>query len=188
LYKLQQAKLLDLLRIAEFNMDFQQYCVSTVLFFSLSVSVQSQSISPSLKTSIKDDIKKDLMKQVSPVTIQPGSSMVLSPSGSKAIQNDNLLDFSKKYRKGSGGEEFEDKYKVSPHVTTYSSSTPVNKLPDGYVIPVFTGGHWVFANPTTRVDGLVYPSGLDLSGGGKKKMSPKAKAILEHVFGMKVED
>lgn len=170
-------------------MDFQQYCIASILLFSLSSSIQAQSISSSLKSSIKDDIKKDLMKQVSPTITQPGSSMIMSPSGgSKAIQNDNLPEFSKKYRKGSGGEEFEDKYRISPHVTTYSSSTPVNKLPDGHVVPVFTGGQWIFANPTTRVDGLVYPSGLNLSGGGKKKMSSKAKAILEHVFGMTVED
>lgn len=153
-----------------------------------SVSVQAQSISSSLKSSIKDDIRKDLLKQVKPATITPNAGMRQSTTKSKAIHNDNLFEYNKIVT-GSGGIEFEDKYTVDAlKKSLKNTSTPLNKLPDGYVVPVFTGGQWIFANPVARVDGLVIPSGLDLSGGGKKKMSNKAKHILEHVFGMKVEE
>lgn len=170
-------------------MDYQQRCLSGIILVMVSVSIHAQSVSSSLRSSIKDDMRKDLLKQVKPSTISPNTQMRQSTAGSKAVDSENLLDFSKKYRKGSGGEEFEDKYTLDGiKKSIKNTSTPINKLPDGYVVPVFTGGRWVFANPTTRADGLVYPSGINLSGGGKKKMSAKAKAILENVFGMKVED
>jgi len=169
-------------------MDIQYRHIVGILFITLSLSVQAQSVSSSLKSSLKDDIRRDLLKQVKPPQAIPGSSMRPHISSQKAIRDESLEEFSKKYITGTGGAEFDDKYHINPHVTTYSSSVPINKLPDGYVVPVFTGGHWIFANPTSRVDGLVYPSGIDLSGGGKKKMSAKAKSILENVFGMKAEE
>ncbi|MEN9919247.1 MAG: hypothetical protein RL662_1683, partial [Bacteroidota bacterium] len=157
-------------------------------FILFSISIQTQNIPLSLRSSIKDDVRKDLLKQISPSLDVSHSHMRQSHTPSKAVREESLEEYNKRIGLKSGGAEFEDRYKISPHVTKYSSSTSINKLPDGYVVPVFTGGHWIFANPTTRVDGLVVPSGLDLSGGGKKKMSAKAKAILEHVFGIKPEE
>lgn len=165
-------------------MDLRQKYVTSFVFVVISISVQSQN----LKSSIKDDIKKDLLKQIKPTLSTPGSTMEKSPLNSKAVQEDNLLEFYKKYKSGSGGAEFETKYQINPSVTTYSGKDPINKQPDGYVEPVFQGGHWILANPTRRVDGLVVPSGIDLAGGGKKKLSKRSREILTNVLGMTIED
>lgn len=150
--------------------------------------MKAQGISPSLKSTLKDDMRKEILKSVKPQMKLPDLSLRQTEVAASLIQTESLEEFSKKYRKGSGGEEFESKYKISPNLTRYTGRDPVNKLPDGYVIPVFNGGKWEFANPSTRVDGLIFPSGLNLSGGGKKKMSAKAKLILQTVFGMEVDD
>lgn len=172
-------------------MDYKQYYLMGVLLLTITIPGQAQSIPLTLKSSIKDDMKKDLMKQVNPGSTIYGSQLYDKSSYSpKAIQDDDLTGLNKIYKNGKSIDlrAFDDKYQINPLVITYTSSTPVNQLPAGYVVPVFTGGRWVWANPNTRVDQLVYPSGIDLSGGGKKKMSAKARAILEHVFGMEVED
>lgn len=163
----------------------QRKYIAGILFITLSVSVQAQSVSSSLKSSLKDDMRRDLLKQVKPSQAIPGSSMKPHTSSQKAVTEQSLEEFSKKYIIGTGGAEFEDKYHISPHVTTYSSPIPINQLPEGSVVPVFTGGRWIL---TSSAGSLVSPSGIDLSGGGKKKMSPKAKSILENVFGMEVEE
>lgn len=169
-------------------MDLRRSCI----LFSwtvLTVSIHAQSLPSSLQSAIRDEIRKDQLKQMKPTTISPNTQMKQSATGLGVVESESLLEFSKRYRKGSGGEEFEDKYTLKGlEESLKNTSTPINKLPDGYVVPVFTGGHWVFANPATRVDGLVYPSGISLSGWKKKKMSAKSKSILENVFGMKVED
>ena len=162
----------------------QQYFIG-LFFITVSVSIQAQSLS----SSIKDGMKRELMKQIKPLSNTPTTAKQRSSSsGLKPVENDDLLEYYKKYKGGSGGAEFDNKYQVSPIVTTYTSKTPVNKLPDGYVVPIFQNGHFIFANPTSRVDGLVFPSGIDLSGGGKKKMSEKSKSILINVFGMEIDE
>lgn len=165
-------------------MDLHQKYVTSVVFLVISISIQAQN----LRSSIKDDIKKDLLKQIKPILSTPGSTMEKSPLNSKAVQEDDLLEFYKKYKSGSGGAEFESKYQISPNVITYNGKDPINKQPDGYVEPVFEGGHWILANPTRRLDGLVVPSGLDLSGGGKKKLSKKSRDILINVLGMTIDE
>ncbi len=136
--------------------------------------------------SIKDDMKKDLLKQVRP-TLEPSTGLRPYSESNKVVVEDDLLEFAKKYKK-TGGAQFEDKYRIGEGLTNLNPKVPFNKLPDGYVVPVFTGGQWIFANPTTRADGLVVPSGLNLSGGGAKKMSEKSKRILIHVLGMEVDE
>lgn len=165
-------------------MDLHQKYVTSCIFLVISLSIQAQN----LRSSIKDDMKKDLLKQIKPTLSTPGSSMEKSSTNSKAIQEDNLLEFYKKYKSGSGGAEFESKYLINPNLTTYNGKDPINKLPDGYVVPVFQNGQWVFANPSTRVDGLVTPSGLNLSGGGKKKLSKKSRDILINILGMTIDE
>lgn len=165
-------------------MDLRQKYVTSFVFVVISISIQAQN----LKSSIKDDIKKDLLKQIQPTLSTPGSTMEKSPLNSKAVQEDNLLEFYKKYKSGSGGAEFETKYQINPNVTTYNGKDPINKQPDGHVEPVFQGGHWILANPTRRVDGLVEPSGIDLAGGGKKKLSKKSRDILTNVLGMSIDE
>lgn len=137
--------------------------------------------------SIKDDVKRDLLKQIKTSGLSPSSTFRQYKGTSTAIQEDNLLEYSRKI-KGTGGAEFEDKYTVSPNLLKLGNSTPLNKLPDGYVVPTLIGSHWVFINPTTNVNGLVIPSGMNLSGGGAKKLSTKTKNILTHVFNMEIDE
>ncbi len=165
-------------------MEFYQKYVASCICVLISISIHAQN----LKLSIKDDMKKDLLKQIKPTLSGLGSSMEKSSSNPQTVQEGDLLEFYKKYKSGSGGAEFESKYQISPHVTTYNGKDPINKLPDGYVEPVFQNGQWIFANPSKRVDGLVVPSGLDLSGGGKKKLSKKSRDILVNVLGMTIEE
>lgn len=164
------------------KMDFHQRCVTSFVFLVISVTIQAQN----LKSYIKDDVKKELLKQIKPK---------LSPSGSgaqqsQALEEESLLDFYNKYKAGVGDVLFHetDKYKINPIVTTYTGKDPINKLPDGYVIPVFNLGRWEFANPSNRVDGLVTPSGLDLSGGGRKRLSKKSRDILINIYHMSIDD
>lgn len=165
-------------------MDLHLKYVTGTIFFIISISVQGQD----LKSLIKDDIRKDLLKQIKPALSPPGTTMEKSTTKSKAVQEDNLLEFYKKYKSGSGGAEFESKYQINPNVTTYNGKDPINKQADGHVEPVFQGGRWILANPTNRVDGLVVPSGMDLSGGGKKKLSKKSREVLINVLGMTLEE
>lgn len=156
---------------------------------SAAISVQAQSVSSTLKSSIKEDMKQDWLKQVKPGSkIHSSPIYDNSPLSKKTVQGKDYTGLGKIYQNGIDLTAFDDKYKVNPLAITYNSSVPINQLPAGYVVPMFIGGRFIWANPNTRVDQLVYPSGIDLSGGGKKKMSAKAKNILKYVFGMEVEE
>ncbi len=165
-------------------MNFSQRCVTSFLFLSIGITLQAQS---SLAGSIKDEMKKDLLKQVKPTLVSP-SSYLQQAASDKIIQEDNLLEYAKKYQKSNGGAEFDDKYKLGDGLKNLRSNVPLNKLPDGHVTPVFNNGRWEFMSTANRVDGLVTPSGLNLSGGGAKKMSEKSKKILMNVFGIEVDE
>lgn len=143
-----------------------------------------------LTFSLKNEMKKDLMNRVNPSLNKNNPQMIVAPgyTPQKTKQEDNLLDLYKKYKSGSGGEEFDSRYKINPHVVTYSSETPINQIKPGTVVPVYTGGHFVLVNPATNALGLVKPSGMDLSGGGKKKMTKKTRQLLELLFDIKIED
>lgn len=152
----------------------QQYYLTGILFITISLVSQAQSLS----SSIKDDMKRELMKQIKPSLSNP--NMQQYKVNPQAVREDDLSKYSQKFK--SGGAEFDDRYKINPNAITYTSDIPINKLPDGYVVPVYTGGHFIFANPNMSVSGLVVPSGLDLSGRKRKKMSAKAKNLLNHVL------
>ncbi|PXV64448.1 hypothetical protein CLV62_11092 [Dysgonomonas alginatilytica] len=165
-------------------MDIHQRYITSFVLLIISVSIQAQS----LKSYIKDDMKKELLKQVKPKLSAPGSTMQKSPLDTKAEDAD-LLEYYQKYKAGSVLDVDIDKnYKINPNLTKYSGKDPINKLPDGYVVPVFNLGHWGFANPSNRVDGLVTPSGTDLSGGGRKRLSKKSRKILINVYKMTLDD
>lgn len=169
-------------------MDVTQRCltgVTSIFFFSVSVCLNAQQ--SSLSVSIKEDIKKDLLRQIKPSSLTK-SPMQPYKSSSSAIREESLLEYSKRMTKSTAGEEFDDKYQVAPSILNITSDVPLNKLPDGHVTPEFINGKWVFTNTATRVDGLVIPSGLDLSGGGTKKISEKSKNILINVLGMEVDE
>lgn len=167
------------------------YFKSLILLVVASTNeVYSQSYSSeSFRSSLRNEMKKELMKQVNPTIAVPNPTMKQAPYKLKNDKrSDDMLYLYKKYKSGSGGEEFDDHYQVDPRAITYSSDVPINQIEPGKVIPVYTGGHFKFVNPATNGLGLVRPSGINLSGGGKKKMSAKTRRILEVVFGVNVED
>lgn len=152
----------------------QQYYLTGILFITISFASQAQSLS----SSLKDDMKKELLKQIKPTLSNPNMQQYKVNNG--AVREDDLSKYVQKLK--SGGAEFDDRYKINPHAISYTSDMPINKLPDGYVVPIYTGGHFIFANPNMNVNGLVTPSGIDLSGAKRKKMSAKAKNLLDHVL------
>lgn len=171
-------------------MDHRQYYLLYAFLITTTISLHGQNVSSTLKSSIKEDMKQDWLKQV-----KPGSKKLSSPlydmnaNSKKAIQGKDYLGLDKIYKDGGIDlTAFDDKYQINPLAITYNSSVPINQLPAGYVVPMFVGGKFIWGNPNTRVDQLVYPSGISLAGGDKKKMSAKAKNILKYVFGMEVEE
>jgi len=134
---------------------------------------------------IKDDYKKELWK-----TIKPTDTSPLSPSEQtmKSISEDPLFDndiakyYNNYLKKPNLGPESE--YKLNPNLLIFNSKTPLNQLPPGSTQVVYMGGHFVII-PTGG--SLIYPSGLDLSGGGRKVVSEKSKLILRSVFGIETK-
>lgn len=152
------------------------------------METKSQDISSSLKLSLKSELKRSLLDQIKPSSVGAAAPMYQYQGNAKPT-SESLEEFSRKYIRGTGGSEYEDKYHIRPELYQLGNgAAPLNKLPLGYAVPVFNNGKWEFGNPSTRVDGLVVPSGLNLSGGGKKKLSRKSRAILEHTFNMKVDE
>ncbi|HCO67090.1 MAG TPA: hypothetical protein DIT04_04930 [Dysgonomonas sp.] len=160
------------------------------IFLSLlAISLKAQGIPEELKSSINEEKKKNWLNNARSGSKTYGSPrQYIERGSSKAIVGKDYTGLDKIYGNGIDWSAFDDKYQVNPAVYTYSSKVPINQLPPGYVIPMFIGGRFVWANPNTRVDQLVIPSGINLSGGGKKPMSEKAKNILKYVFGMEVEE
>lgn len=66
-------------------------------------------------------------------------------------------------------------------------SVPLNKVSDGAVALVFDGKQWYWDSRRVRVDGLVYPTGTNLSGNKKRRLTAKSKVILTHSFGLTIE-
>lgn len=166
-------------------MDITQRCLT--ISFLLSCSVFTQAQNSSLSVSIKDEMKKDLLKQIKPSSVS-GSSMQQHKYSIGDLKEETLSEYIKRKVKSSAGEEFDDKYKVAESITNINPKVPLNKLPDGHVTPEFINGRWVFVNTAKTLDGLVKPSGIDLSGGGTKKMSEKTKNILKNVLGQEVDE
>lgn len=157
------------------------------IFAFLIVSAVNDTHGQNLSSSIKSEMKKELLKQVSPSVFN--TQMRQTPEiVNKAVDGDNLIDFIKKRQQKSGGEEFDSPYKINPNAVSYNSNIPINQITQGKVVPIYTGGHFVLVNPSTNGLGLIYPSGLDLSGYKKKKMSAKTKQLLELLFNVKIED
>lgn len=143
------------------------------------------------KVVFGDDYKKELWK-----TINPSNKNTLSFP--KALKREDtkssLLD--NKYTKAYSNYKYGDnlnhlleitelKYKLSPNLTQYSGMTPLNELQAGSTQIVFMGGHFHFISTGGT---QVFPSGMSLTGGGRKKLSEKSKSILVNVYGMEIEE
>ena len=137
-----------------------------------------------------DDYKKELWK-----TIKPSEKKSYWPSPS-STKNDSKSVIDNKYIKSYNNyklnsnldhllEITEPKYKLNPYIGVYNGVTPINQLPAGSTQIVFMGGHFYFVGTGGS---LVFPSGIDLLGGGPKKLSEKSKNILINVFGMEIDE
>lgn len=172
-------------QIENLQMEIRQRYITGIAFLIISVAVQAQS----LRSYIKDDMKKELLKQMNPNLSPSVPTMQQSPSRGAKAQNEDILDYYNKHKAGSVLDIDPDKkYKISPNLTKYTGKDPINKLPDGHVEPIFHLGQWHLGNPSNRVDGLVSPSGLNLSGWKKKKLSEKSKKILINVYNMTLDN
>ena len=76
-------------------------------------------------------------------------------------------------------------YKLNPNILIYNGKTPLNQLPAGSTTLVYMGGHFCIVNTGGS---LIFPSGLDFSGGGTKKLSEKSRNILTNVYGLEIEE
>jgi hypothetical protein len=134
-----------------------------------------------------DTYKQELLKSVAPENPkflqQPKISNETLP-----VTDNQILKAYDNYKYKSANrlmDLFKDKYKISPNITLFKGSIPLNMRPAGSTETVFMGGHHVQV-PTGGT--LVVPSGNSLSGGIRKKLSPKTKDILINVLGMDIEE
>jgi len=165
--------------------NYTKVIMLSIAFFSLHSYTFGQ------KIIFGDDYKNELWKNVKPTG---KNSLSLPKTLKKDNTKSNLLDNKytnaySNYKYGNNLEHLleitEFKYKLSPNLTIYNGITPINELPAGSTQIVFMGGHFYFVG-TGGVS--VFPSGIDLTGGGRKKLSEKSKNILRNVFGMEVDE
>lgn len=143
------------------------------------------------KMTFGDDYKKELWKTIQPTGKNPLS---LPKTLKKDEDKSNILEnkYSKAYSNYKYGDDLnhlleitDAKYKLSPNLIQYNGVTPLNELPAGSTQIVYMGGHFYFVNTGGS---LVVPSGISLTGGGRKKLSEKSKSILVNVYGMEIEE
>ena len=161
---------------------YSKYLLSFI-FSAISIYSYGQSI-------LGDDYKKELWKTIKPSEKSP---LRLSPS-EKSVEKESFLEnkYMKAYNNSRYGKNLdhlmeiaEPKYKISPALTEYKGSVPLNVPQPGSTTWVYMGGHFYLVS----VAGIpVFPSGISLFGGDKKKLSAKSKSILVNVFGMEVEE
>jgi hypothetical protein len=174
---------------------FKAGFISSILILSI-YGAEAQSF----RQSIQDDRKKMLLDQV-----KPPKTNLSAPLPSK--QNSDIPTDRKKYlgMPGglTGGAMFEDKYTISPHVSSFDIKQLVKPkfgeetkvmLVNGKftIVPVKEYEHILDKlSQKHRLQGIMISTGfggLNLSGYNKKKLSEKSKTILKTVFGMEVED
>ncbi len=174
---------------------FKAGFISSILILSI-YSAEAQSF----RQAVRDDRKRMLLDQV-----KPPKTTMSAPLPSK--ENIDIPIDKKKYLgtpEGlTGGAMFEEKYTISPHVSSYDIKQLVKPkfgeetkvlLVNGKftVVPVKEYEHILDKlSQKHRLQGLMIHSGfggLNLSGYNKKKLSEKSKVILKTVFGMEVED
>ncbi|MFT4072680.1 MAG: hypothetical protein QM654_12265 [Dysgonamonadaceae bacterium] len=143
--------------------------------------------------SIQHELKKDLWKTIKPYSSKgdnPTNPTVRAP---QALDDYNKLpDVMEYYYKTKSKmtlDDFYDEYKrthtVNPNVYTFYGDEPINKVKAGYLTPELFGGHFQMVPAKSN---YIKPSGLNLSGGGRKKLSEKTKKILKEVFGQEPEE
>lgn len=166
------------------------------ILLMVSLSVQAQGINQ----AIREDRKKILLDQV-----KPSIETYKSPRESK--QTVDIAVDKKKYLGNpqglTGGAMFEDKYTISPHISSidiqqlvkpkFGEQTKVMLVNGKFtIVPVKDYEHILDRmSQKHRLQGLMISSGiggLNLSGYNKKKISERSKMILRTVFGMEVED
>ncbi len=155
--------------------------------------VSANSLTYAQISIVGDDYKKELWKSINPSNNKPltlPGSVNIKPN--KLIEKETPLD--NKYIKSYLNYKYkgldhlveitEAKYKLNPNLTKYSGIAPLNRLPEGSTQTVYMGGHFYIVSTAGT---LVVPTGLNLGGGGSKKLSEKSKNILINVFGKEIE-
>ncbi len=180
-------------------MTFKQRYTAGCIFLTITITLQAQTLSK----SIKDDRRKSLFESVKPPVNLRDPNMKRPGKTSVPVENNDHTEGLKPYTSGNGGAEFEDKYQVNKNTTTFTEEQ-LFKVSAGQEVKAMLIDGKMRLIPVKeyerildklslrhKLEGVMLRmevGGLNLSGYKKKKISKKAKKILQEVYGMKVED
>lgn len=167
------------------------HSATATLLFIMSFVASNYCYAQNNSIGFGSDYKKELWKSIDPSKKSPlqTSKVIELPKKTENVlenkygnyysnlKNDNKLDHLLEVTKSP--------HTLSPTLLIYNGNIPLNQLPAGSTSLMFIGGHFYFVGNSGR---NVIPSGVDLSGGGIKKMSQKSKNILTNVFGLEIDD
>lgn len=180
----------------------QRYIIGSI-FLIITASAQSQSI----RNHIKDDRQKSLLEQIKPSRVSPLHTPVQSDADAYKSYKDLNTDTESRRKHGIDTLSYVKSIDVSPYLKNIGSDIIVDVGPEpGSPIKTMVVDGKTKIVPVAdyeleqkldqlsqrhRLQGAMINygiGGLNLSGFKKKKMSKKAKDILEQVFGMQVEE
>lgn len=180
-------------------MDIKQRYIIGSIFFVITVTGQAQSIN----SLVKDDHRKSFIEK-----IKPSQSIDLTSSPKQSLTDDsyieNIMDIRKRAKEGMlDSLSIVKNFDVSPNLA-FPKEMILKIEPGTLTKTMLIDGKFKTVpidyeleqrldqmSQRHRLQGIMISSGmggLNLSGFKEKKMSKKAKDILEQVFGMKVED
>lgn len=150
--------------------------------------------------SVQSELKKDLWKSIKPyggksdVGTSGSSTSLLGPTTTSAPSGatHDVMYYYYKMKTHVVLEDFHEQYRrahqIDPRIYTYNGDEPITKIKARYLETVFMGGHFQEISPSAN--NVVSPSGftIDISGGGRKRVSEKTKKILKEVYGREVEE
>ncbi|HCO67089.1 MAG TPA: hypothetical protein DIT04_04925 [Dysgonomonas sp.] len=177
----------------------QRYIVSSI-FIIITASSQAQSI----RELVKDDRRKSILQDIKPSGVVTPPRIV-DQSEMTPEKMDKILDRDTKSRYGIDELRTVKELEVSPYLLNIPEEDLLKVEPGTPFKTLLVNGK--FKNipiknyeaeqkldqmsQRHRLQGLMISTGvggLNLSGFKEKKMSKKAKNILEHVFGMQIEE
>jgi len=180
-------------------MDVKQRYIVGCIFFTLVFSVQAQSI----RELVKDDRRKSMLEG-----IRPSRTIARPPlKQQKAdIQTfDNSIDEERRSRYEIDELHVIKDLEVNPHLLNIPKELILKIEPGTPTKTMIVNGKFMTVpiknyemeqkldqlSQRHRLQGIMISTGiggLNLSGHKEKKISKKAREILENVFGMKVEE
>lgn len=179
-------------------MDVKQRYIASSIFLTLVFSIHAQSI----RELVKDERKRSILENVKPSHIISRPISKQTEIKSQTFDNDPDTERRAKY----GIDQFTEvkNLEVSPYLLDIPKEQ-ILKIEHGTATKTFLVNGKFMTIPVNyeheqrldqmsqrhRLQGLMITTGamgVNLSGYKKKKISKKAKNILENVFGMKVEE